>query len=118
MHETGLSEAIVVATVSRAAGRRVTGLRVRIGGHLSDPEVIAQGIQLAAAGTVAADAAVDLVLDPMMMACHDCGRSGPVEDHLMMAACPACGGVDINVTGDDDIVLESITVHADEREPA
>lgn len=117
MHETGLSEAIVVAAVRRAAGRRVTGLKVRIGGHLSDPEVITQGIQVAAAGTVAAGAAVDLVLEPMTMACRDCGRSGPVEDHLMMAACPRCGGVDITVTGDDDIVLESITVLADEREP-
>ncbi|MBM0237276.1 hypothetical protein JNW88_09080 [Micromonospora sp. ATA32] len=56
MHETGLSEAIVAAAVRRAAGRRVTGLRVRIGGHPVDPEVVAQGIQLAAAGTIAADA--------------------------------------------------------------
>jgi hydrogenase nickel incorporation protein HypA/HybF len=118
VHETGLSEAIVAAALRRAAGRRLTELRVRIGGHLSDPDVITQGIQLAAAGTVAADAAVDLILEPMTMACRDCGRSGPIEDHLMMAACPGCGGVDINVTGDDDIVLESITVHVEERGPA
>lgn len=110
MHETGLSEAIVAAAVRRAAGRRVTGLRVRIGGHPVDPAVVTQGIQLAAAGTVAADTAVDLVLEPMTVACHDCGRSGPVEDHLAMVACPRCGGVDIDVTGDDDVVLESITV--------
>ncbi len=32
MHELGLCEAIVAATVRRAAGRRVTAVRVRIGG--------------------------------------------------------------------------------------
>ena len=110
MHETGLSEAIVAAAVRRAAGRRVTGLRVRIGGHPVDRDVVTQGIQLAAAGTVAADTAVDLVLEPMTVACHECGRSGPIDDHLAMVACPRCGGVDIDVTGDDDVVLESITV--------
>ena len=110
MHETGLSEAIVAAAVRRANGRRVTGLRVRIGGHPVDRDVVTQGIQLAAAGTVAADTAVDLVLEPMTVACHDCGRSGPIDDHLAMVACPQCGGVDIDVTGDDDVVLESITV--------
>ncbi|MEU3453562.1 hydrogenase/urease maturation nickel metallochaperone HypA [Micromonospora sp. NPDC006766] len=110
MHETGLSEAIVAAAVRRAAGRRVTGLRVRIGGHPVNPDVVTQGIQVAAAGTVAADAAVDLVLEPMTVRCHDCGRSGPITDHLTMVACPQCGGVDIDVTGSDDVVLESVTV--------
>ncbi|MFR9775705.1 hydrogenase/urease maturation nickel metallochaperone HypA [Micromonospora sp. MS34] len=110
MHETGLCEAIVAAAVRRAAGRRVTGLRVRIGGHPVDPDVVAQGIQLAATGTVAADTTVDLVLEPMTVACHECGRSGPVDDHVALVACPGCGGVDIEVTGSDDVVLESITV--------
>lgn len=110
MHETGLSEAIVAAAVRRAAGRRVTGLRVRIGGHTIDRDVVTQGVQVAAVGTVVADAVLDLVLEPMTVQCHGCGRSGRVEDHLAMVACSGCGGVDIEVTGDDDVVLESITV--------
>ncbi|MGR6320154.1 hydrogenase/urease maturation nickel metallochaperone HypA [Micromonospora soli] len=114
MHETGLSEAIVAAAVRRAAGRRVSGLRVRIGGHPVDPDVVTQGIQVAAAGTVVADAAVDLILEPMTVQCHGCGRSAPVHDHLAMVACPGCGGVDIDVSGSDDVVLESITVDSAE----
>ncbi|SBT43036.1 hydrogenase/urease maturation nickel metallochaperone HypA [Micromonospora narathiwatensis] len=110
MHETGLSEAIVAAAVRRAAGRRVTGLRVRIGGHPVDAAVVTQGIRVAAVGTVAADTAVDLVLEPMTVRCHECGRDGPITDHLAMVACPQCGGVDVDVAGDDDVVLESITV--------
>ncbi|MFE9690139.1 hydrogenase maturation nickel metallochaperone HypA [Micromonospora sp. NPDC005806] len=114
MHETGLAEAIVSAAVRRAAGRQVTGLRVRIGGHAIDPDVVTQGIQVAAAGTVVADSTVDLVLEPMTVRCHECGRSGPVRDHLAMVACPQCGGVDIDVSGSDDVVLESITVNSAE----
>lgn len=91
---------------------------MRIGGHSVDSTVITQGIQVAAAGTVAAGAAVDLVLEPMTVACHDCGRSAPVDDHLAMVACPRCGSVDIDVTGSEDVVLESITVDVDVREPA
>jgi hydrogenase nickel incorporation protein HypA/HybF len=112
VHELGLCEAIVAATVRRAAGRRVTGVRVRIGGHAVDPDVMAQGIQLAAAGTVAENVAVDLVLEPMRFSCRDCGRVGPIEDHLGMVACSRCGGIDIDVTGTDDVRLESITVDA------
>ncbi|MEV0153801.1 hydrogenase/urease maturation nickel metallochaperone HypA [Micromonospora sp. NPDC050686] len=100
----------MAAAVRRAAGRRVTGLRVRIGGHAVDRDVVTQGIQVAAAGTVIADAAVDLVLDPMTVQCHDCGRNARVDDHLAMVACSGCGGIDIEVSGDDDVVLESITV--------
>jgi hydrogenase nickel incorporation protein HypA/HybF len=110
VHETGLCEAIVDAALRRAAGRRITGLRVRIGGHPVDPDVVRQGIRLAAAGTTAEDAAVDLVLEPMSTHCRGCGRTGAVTDHLAMVACAHCGSVDIEVTGSEHAMLESITV--------
>ncbi len=116
MHETGLCEAIVAAALSRAAGRRVTGVRVRVGGHPVDPDVVTQGIQIAAAGTVAERTAVELVLEPMSAECRGCGHGGPVTDHLAMVACPECGGVDLDITGSDEVVLESITVRAEEPE--
>jgi hydrogenase nickel incorporation protein HypA/HybF len=112
MHESGLSEAIVEAALRRAAGRRVTGVRVRVGGHPVDPGVVTQGIQLAAAGTPAENTTVDLVLEPMSMHCRACGGTCPVDDHLAMVACPLCGDVDIDVVGDEEVVLESITVGA------
>jgi hydrogenase nickel incorporation protein HypA/HybF len=110
MHESGLSEAIVATALRHAGGRRVTRVRVRIGGHPVDPDVVTQGVQLAAMGSAAENTAVELVLVPMSVSCRGCGRGGSVEDHLSMVACPACGGVDIEVTGDEDVILESITV--------
>lgn len=112
MHELGMCEAIVAATLHRAAGRRVTNLRVRVGGHAVDPDVVTQGIQLAAAGTVAQSADIDLILVPMSMSCGDCGHTGTIANHLAMVACPSCGGLDIQVAGDEDVMLESITVAA------
>ncbi len=114
MHETGLCEGIVDAALRRARGRNVTGVRVRIGGHPVDVEVVRQGVQLAAAGTVMAGAELDLVLDPMRVVCRDCAHDAPVADHLAIVACPSCGGVDVQLIGDDEVLLESIVVDARE----
>jgi len=115
VHELGLCEGIVEAAARRAGDRRVRGLRVRVGGHQVDPGVIRQGVELAAAGTVVEGAALDLVLEPLVAHCRDCGRDEPVNDHAAMAACARCGGVDIELGGSEQVVLESISVAAAEE---
>ncbi|HEY8479651.1 MAG TPA: hydrogenase maturation nickel metallochaperone HypA [Spirillospora sp.] len=114
MHELGLCEGIVEAALRRADGRRVRSMRVRVGGHPVDPEVIEQGVRVAALGTVAEDAALDLVMEPLSVLCGRCGARTPVNCAMTLAACPECGSVDVDGTGDDDVVLESITVDAPE----
>lgn len=115
MHEMGLCDALVDAVLRRAGERRVRGVRVRIGGHPVDPEVIDQGFRLAAAGTVAADAWVEVVVEPMVVRCNGCGRETAAGDTRSLAACARCGGVDVEAGGRDDVVLESITVDDPER---
>jgi hydrogenase nickel incorporation protein HypA/HybF len=112
VHESGLCEALVEATLRRAHGRRVSAVRVRIGGHPVDPAVIDQGFQVAALGTVAEGATVDVVVDPMLVRCNDCQATSPVTDATALVACPRCGGVDVEVDGHEDAVLESIAVAA------
>jgi hydrogenase nickel incorporation protein HypA/HybF len=114
MHEWGLSEAIVEATLRRAGDRPVAGVRVRVGGHPVDADVIAQGFALAAAGTPAAGAAVEVVAEPMTVRCRGCGREAPAADPLALLACPGCGGVDVELTGSDRVVLEWVRY----RDPA
>ena len=110
MHETGLSEAIVGAALRFGRGRRITAVRVRVGGHPVDPEVVAMGFELAAAGTEAEGAELELVLDPMSVRCNQCGHNGVADDHLAMVICSDCGSLDIELDGNDEAVLESVTL--------
>jgi hydrogenase nickel incorporation protein HypA/HybF len=118
MHELGMCDAIVEAAVRRAAGRPVRGMRVRIGGHPVDPQVIEQGVRIAATGTVAEGARVELVLEPLSVRCGRCDAETPIDSALALAACPRCGAVDVESVGSEDVVLESITVDAPEQEVA
>jgi Zn finger protein HypA/HybF involved in hydrogenase expression len=61
MHEVGLCHSILDAVERRAGGRRVTGVRVRVGTlHGLGGPAFDQTISLLAQGTVAEDATFDL----------------------------------------------------------
>ena len=108
MHEFGLSEGVLATVRQRAAGRRVAGIRVRFGvRHAVDAESLAQAFGMIAEGTEAAGAAVELVTVPASVACVGCGFAGETTD--MLAACPRCGGEDVEITGGDEMTLESVT---------
>ena len=107
MHELGLCEGVLAAVERRAAGRRVTRVRVRVGAqHRVVPSAFDQSFALVAQGTVADGAAVDLVVGPVAVRCLDCGHAAEATDPL--AACPACGGLDLETEGGDELILEAI----------
>jgi hydrogenase nickel incorporation protein HypA/HybF len=107
MHEFGLCEGVLDAVRTRAAGRPVSGIRVRCGvRHAVDPESMRQAFGFIAAGTEADGAAVDIVMVPAIANCHGCGATGETAD--LLAMCPRCKGSDVDVTGGDELVLESI----------
>jgi hydrogenase nickel incorporation protein HypA/HybF len=109
VHELGLCDGVLRAVERRAAGRRVTGVRVRVGAsHRVVGSAFDQAFALVSQGTVADGAAVDLVVVPVTVRCLDCGHEAEAADPL--AACPACGGLDLETSGGDELVLESITL--------
>jgi hydrogenase nickel incorporation protein HypA/HybF len=109
VHELGLCEGVLEAVERRAAGRRVTRVRVRVGArHRVVSSAFDQSFALVSQGTVADGAAVDLVTVPMTVRCLDCGNETEASDAL--AACPACGGLDIETEGGDELILEAIHV--------
>jgi hydrogenase nickel incorporation protein HypA/HybF len=112
VHELGLCDAILDATLKRAAGRRVREVRVRVGGHPVDPDVINHGVQVAAVGTVAEGVLVHVVNEPTTLHCRACGHSASADEPMALVACSNCGGLDIDVTGTEHVVLESLTVDA------
>jgi hydrogenase nickel incorporation protein HypA/HybF len=113
VHELGLCEGILDAVQRRAAGRRVTRVRVRVGAqHRVVPSAFDQSFALVSQGTVADGAAVDLVVVPVRVKCVECGHEAEAADPL--AACPACGGLDLESTGGDELILEAIHVEEED----
>jgi len=107
VHELGLCEAIVGAVEKRAGEREVARVRVQVGRlHHVHPEAFEQSFMMAAAGGVASEAEAELVLLPVRARCGACG--GETEAEEIPLACPVCGGVDMELTGGDELLLESI----------
>jgi hydrogenase nickel incorporation protein HypA/HybF len=115
VHEVGLAEAILEAVEKRAAGRPVSRATIRAGALLRVVEPsMDQAFQLVTEGTVAEGAAIDLVVTPARLHCRSCGHDAGILDPL--AVCPSCGGGDVNVTGGDELVLESIEIAQQDQE--
>lgn len=113
MHELGLCADVVAAVERRAGDRAVARVRVRVGClHHVHPGAFEQSFAVAAAGGVAEDAVADLVVVPVTSRCGGCGHTEQSDG--MLSACPACGGVDLEVTGGDELILETVEY----REPA
>jgi hydrogenase nickel incorporation protein HypA/HybF len=107
MHEFGLCEGVLDAVRQRAGGRQVAAVRVRFGvRHAVDEESLAQAFAMIAEGTEAAGAAVQLVTVPATITCPDCGFRGETTD--LLATCPRCAGGSAELSGGDEMVLESI----------
>ncbi|WP_169981437.1 hydrogenase maturation nickel metallochaperone HypA [Microbispora sp. H10836] len=112
MHEFGIAEAVLETVEHRADGRRVRRARVRAGALLRiAPAALNQAFCLAAAGTVAEGATLDLVIEPARLICRGCGHSALCADPLTI--CGLCGGIDVDTEGGDSLVLESIQLDPD-----
>lgn len=111
MHELGLCSSIIEAVERRAGERRVARVKVRVGRlHHVHPDAFEQSFAIAAMGTVAEGAGADLVLLPARARCGSCGSES--EGDEVPVFCPACGGSGMEVTGGDELMLESIEYHA------
>ena len=111
MHELGLCASIVDAIERRAGERPVTRVRVRVGKlHHVHPEAFDQSFTVAAMGTIAQDATADLVLLPVRARCSSCGAAWECEEIPM--GCAACGSVEVELVGGDELLLESIEYRA------
>jgi hydrogenase nickel incorporation protein HypA/HybF len=115
MHELGLCASIVDAVEQRAGERQVARVRIRVGRlHHVHPEAFDQSFAVAAMGSVAEGAEAELVLVPVRCRCTSCGAT--IERDEMPSACPECSGVDLEITGGDELILESLE-YREYREP-
>jgi hydrogenase nickel incorporation protein HypA/HybF len=112
MHELAYCEGILEAVQRHAAGRRVKRARVRVGVlHRLDQNALQQAFALAASGSEAQDAILDLAFVPAQWRCRLCHEESEGADIALV--CSNCGGMEIEMSGGDEIILESV-----EYEPA
>ena len=113
MHEYGFAEGVLEVVRRRAVGRQVRRVRLRAGvRHRIDGPSMAQAFRYIARGTEAEDAAVDLITVPARLTCRSCGGSADTYD--VLARCPGCDGEAVDLTGGDELVVESLVYAAAE----
>jgi hydrogenase nickel incorporation protein HypA/HybF len=107
MHELAYCEGILEAVQRRAAGRRVKRARVRVGVlHRLNQNALQQAFALAASGSEAQDAILDLAFVPARWRCRWCQEESEGADITLV--CSNCGGMEIEMSGGDEIILESV----------
>lgn len=116
MHELGMCAGVVDAIERRAGGRAVDRVGVRVGVlHRVVPEAFEQAFGMAAAGTVAEGASVELDLAPVGGRCRPCGAAFSSRDPT--PACPDCGSIDIARDGGDELILEWVRYRGPHEAP-
>jgi hydrogenase nickel incorporation protein HypA/HybF len=109
MHEFGVAASVLEAVDTRAAGRRVSAVRLHVGAlQRLDRAVFDQAFAMIADGGVADGAAVDVVEVAVEIRCRDCEAGATALD--LITTCPLCAGHDLELVHGDDLVLESITI--------
>lgn len=112
MHETSLVASLlgqVDAIVLAHGGGSAAEVRVEVGLLAGvEPRLLVEAFRRMRVGTSAADA--ELVIDTVGLTCR-CRRCQLeyVTDELRFV-CPTCGGVDIELTAGDAVVLHSFTL--------
>ncbi len=110
MHELAIMQS-VVNIVEREAARcghvRVEAIKLRVG-ELSGimPECLREFFPIAAAGTAAEGARLDIEPLPARISCLDCGYDGPPSG----TECPGCGGYGFRLTAGREFYVESMEV--------
>jgi Zn finger protein HypA/HybF involved in hydrogenase expression len=103
--------------MQRAGGSRVTSVELALGasGHLTE-EAARQYFGLFARGTPAEDAAVVVSWLPATYQCFACLQRFQSVQAAEEVACPACGGVALEVAHEDACYVRSIDVAFDDGE--
>ena len=110
MHELSVCQALM-SQVEKIAGERgatsVNRIFLSIG-PLSgvEPPLLQSAFTVARAGTVAAEAEMEIRSGPVVVECRSCGARGEVPVNRLL--CPACGNWQVHVVAGDELLLLSL----------
>lgn len=105
VHELHQARLLLQEALARSAGcRRIRRLAVIVGeasGH--SPEHLAEDFAVAASGTPAEGAALELLAEELAARCAHCGAA--FEPQPLTLACPACGSAELAITAGQEVRL-------------
>jgi hydrogenase nickel incorporation protein HypA/HybF len=113
MHELSIADAVLQIVRRHAAGRLVETVDLKVG-QLRQvvPEALEFSFVLLATGTEAEDASLRMDVIGAGGVCRACGSDGPLGDFPL--SCARCGGLDIEVTRGEELLVDEIEL--EERE--
>ena len=113
MHELSIADAIVTVAARHAAGRRVARVDVRVG-HLRQvvPDSLVFAFELITAGTELDGAELVICEVPATVRCRGCAAETRLTE--FPARCGACAGFDVEVTGGDELLVQSLELEETE----
>ena len=113
MHELSIASAVLAIVERHADGRRVSRVELRVG-HLRQvvPPALEFAWELVAEGTVADGAELSLEEVPAALRCERCGGESTLT--AFPARCAACGSLDCEVTGGDELLVDALELEDEE----
>lgn len=111
MHEMSIAAAIceqVLAVANENNLANVTQVRLRIGQlRLIVPEALGLAWEAVREGSVAREAALEMIEVPAKARCRVCGHE--YEPEWPVFLCPSCGMASVEILSGEELVLEEIT---------
>ena len=114
MHELSIAESVVRVADRHARGRPVTKVTVRAG-HLRQvvPSALELAFELVAHGTAVEGAELEIEEVPAAGRCRACGVESEQEGFPL--CCARCGGLDIEVTRGEELLVDSLELKDEEQ---
>jgi len=117
MHELIVATEILETAVAEARkhnARRVEKVICHVGlMQQIVPEILTDAFGIAAAGTMAEGAVLEIVSIAPRVKCRACG--GDTETAEWDFSCPKCGSSDVRTEGGDELVLASVMMEVDDE---
>jgi hydrogenase nickel incorporation protein HypA/HybF len=113
MHELSIADAVRAIVERNARGRRVVRVELRVG-HLRQvvPSSLAFSWELVTEGTALDGAELEIEYVPATALCRACADESELE--AFPARCGACGSLDVEVSGGDELLVDALELEEEE----
>ncbi|OGD11193.1 MAG: hydrogenase maturation nickel metallochaperone HypA [Candidatus Aminicenantes bacterium RBG_13_62_12] len=117
MHEMSLIAGLFEILEEKARehkARKVTAVRMRVGKLAGAvPEFLVTAFDMYKKGTLAEEASLQTVIEPVGVRCRSCANEFEVDDYVFH--CPSCGAADLEILSGTELLLETIELETGER---